>query len=100
VEVLAIAYIGGRGSLWGGIPVAFLFVFIIEFLRSNLTELPGLQLVIYGVLMVLVMIYYPAGFTGFFYWVKGKVLKLFSKSKASDYEADLSANQRDLSKYS
>ena len=100
VEVLAIAYIGGRGSLWGGIPVAFLFVFIIEFLRSNLTELPGLQLVIYGVLMVLVMIYYPVGFAGLFYWVKGKVLKLFSKSKASDYEADLSANQRDLSKYS
>ena len=27
VEVLAIAYIGGRGSLWGGIAIAFPFVF-------------------------------------------------------------------------
>ena len=82
VEVLAIAYIGGRGSLWGGIAVAFPFVFFIEYLRSNLTELPGLHLVIYGILMILVMIYYPAGFSGFFDWIKGKVLKLFSKSKA------------------
>ena len=82
VEVLAIAYIGGRGSLWGGIAVAFPFVFFIEYLRSNLTELPGLHLVIYGVLMILVMIYYPAGFSGFFDWIKGKILGLFARTKA------------------
>lgn len=82
VEVLAIAYIGGRGSLWGGIAVAFPFVFFIEYLRSNLTELPGLHLVIYGVLMILVMIYYPAGFSGFFDWIKAKVMNLVSSSKA------------------
>ena len=79
VEVLAIAYIGGRGSLWGGIAVAFPFVFFIEYLRSNFTELPGLHLVIYGVLMILVMIYYPAGLSGFFDWIKAKVMGLFSK---------------------
>lgn len=82
VEVLAIAYIGGRGSLWGGIAVAFPFVFFIEYLRSTLTELPGLHLVIYGVLMILVMIYYPAGFSGFFDWIKGKILGLFASTKA------------------
>jgi len=81
VEVLAIAYIGGRGSLWGGIAVAFPFVFFIEFLRSNLTELPGLHLVIYGILMILVMIYYPRGFSGFYDWIKGKVMGLLSKSE-------------------
>jgi branched-chain amino acid transport system permease protein len=74
VEVLAIAYIGGRGSLWGGIATAFPFVFIIEFLRSNLSELPGLHLVIYGVLMVLVMIYYPAGLAGLYDWARAKVI--------------------------
>ena len=82
VEVLAIAYIGGRGSLWGGIAVAFPFVFFIEYIRSNFTELPGLHLVIYGILMILVMIYYPAGFSGFFDWIKAKVTGLFSKAKA------------------
>lgn len=73
VEVLAIAYIGGRGSLWGGIVTAFPFVFFIEFLRSNLEELPSLHLVIYGLLMILVMIYYPGGLAGFYNWIEEKI---------------------------
>jgi len=79
VEVLAIAYIGGRGSLWGGITIAFPFVFFIEFLRSNLSSLPGLHLVIYGVLMVAIMIYYPSGFSGFYFWAAAKVKGIFKK---------------------
>jgi branched-chain amino acid transport system permease protein len=74
VEVLAIAYIGGRGSLWGGAAVAFPFVFLIEALRSNFTELPGLHLVLYGVLLIVVMIYYPTGFAGLYQWAKAKVM--------------------------
>ncbi len=73
VEVLALAYIGGRGSMWGGMLVAFPFVFIIEQLRSNLTQLPGLHLVIYGVLMIVVMIFYPDGVAGLVKWVKDKL---------------------------
>jgi branched-chain amino acid transport system permease protein len=73
VEVLAIAYIGGRGSLWGGMAVAFPFVFFIELLRSNLTALPGLHLVIYGVLMIAVMIYYPGGLAAFYDWLRAKL---------------------------
>jgi branched-chain amino acid transport system permease protein len=93
VEVLAIAYIGGRGSLWGGIAVAFPFVFFIEYIRSNLTDLPGLHLVIYGILMILIMIYYPSGFSGFFDWAKGKILGLFSKAKTQRHETDLRTDQ-------
>jgi len=81
VEVLAIAYIGGRGSLWGGITIAFPFVFFIEFLRSNLSSLPGLHLVIYGVLMIMIMIYYPSGFSGFYYWAVVKIKGLLNKTK-------------------
>ncbi len=83
VEVLAIAYIGGRGSLWGGMIVAFPFVFFIESLRSNLTELPGLQFVIYGILMILMMIYYPNGLAGLYYWALAK-LKSVSHNKEVD----------------
>lgn len=61
VEVLALAYIGGRGSMWGGASVAFPFVFFMEYLRSNLAQLPGLHMVIYGVLLIIVMIFYPGG---------------------------------------
>lgn len=81
VEVLALAYIGGRGSLWGGMFVAFPFVFLIEFLRSNLTELPGLHLVLYGLLMVLVMIFYPNGVAGLYTWAVNKIRSSRSKGE-------------------
>jgi len=82
VEVLAIAYIGGRGSLWGGMIVAFPFVFFIEFLRSNLSQLPGLHLVIYGLLMILVMIYYPEGVSGLYNWIVEKIKGLRTRGRA------------------
>jgi branched-chain amino acid transport system permease protein len=61
VEVLAVAYIGGRGSLWGGAAVAFPFTFLLEMMRSSLSQLPGLNLVIYGVILIVVMVYYSGG---------------------------------------
>jgi branched-chain amino acid transport system permease protein len=66
VEVLAVAYIGGRGSLWGGAVVAFPFIFVMEIVRSTLSHLPGLNLVIYALVLILVMIYYPGGFAHLF----------------------------------
>lgn len=64
VEVLSLVYIGGRGSLWGGAAAAFPFVFLTEYLRSGFAELPGIQLVVYGILMIVVMIFYPSGLAG------------------------------------
>ncbi|MEK6575270.1 MAG: branched-chain amino acid ABC transporter permease [Chloroflexota bacterium] len=61
IEVLAAAYIGGRGSLWGGALAAFPLIFFREWLRTSLVDLPGLNLVIYGLLLILVMMYYPGG---------------------------------------
>ncbi len=75
VEVLAIAYVGGRGSIWGGAFIAFPFIFFIEWLRSSLTSLPGLHLVIYGLLLILVMIFYPGGVAQFYYWIADRVGK-------------------------
>lgn len=65
VEVLVIAYIGGRGSLWGAAVVAFPLVIGIELLRTQLASLPGLHLVFYGILLILVMIYRPGGVAAF-----------------------------------
>ena len=81
VEVLAVAYIGGRGSLWGGAVVAFPFIFVMEIVRSTLSDLPGLNLVIYALVLILVMIYYPGGFSYFYdthiRQTKNKVLHYF-----------------------
>ncbi len=64
VEVLAVAYIGGRGSLWGPAVIAFPLLVITGLLQAQLASLPGLELVLYGLLLVLVMIFRPAGFAG------------------------------------
>lgn len=64
VEVLAVAYIGGRGSLWGPAIIAFPLTIGVELLRTQFANLPGLHLVLYGLVLILVMIYRPAGFAG------------------------------------
>jgi len=66
VEVLAVAYIGGRSSLWGGAAIAFPFIITMELVRSSLSNLPGLNLLLYGLLLILVTIYYPGGFAALF----------------------------------
>ena len=66
VEILAVAYIGGRGSLWGGAVIAFPLIYMTEMVRSALSQMPGLNLVLYGLLLIVVMIYYPGGFAHFF----------------------------------
>lgn len=61
VTVLVAAYLGGRGSLWGPAAAAFPLVFATEWLRSNLDRFPGLDLVLYGLVLIFVMVYYPGG---------------------------------------
>lgn len=80
VEVLAIAYIGGRGSIWGGMFIAFPFIFFIEWLRSNLSVVPGLHLVVYGLLLIVVMIFYPGGFAAFYYHMVDRFKKRRQKA--------------------
>jgi branched-chain amino acid transport system permease protein len=64
VEVLAVAYIGGRGSLWGPAIAAYPLTIGVELLRTQFSNLPGLHLVLYGLLLIVVMIYWPRGFAG------------------------------------
>jgi len=64
VEILAVAYIGGRGSLWGPAVIAFPLTIAVELTRTSLSQFPGLHLVFYGLLLILVMVFRPAGFAG------------------------------------
>lgn len=64
VEILAIAYIGGRGSLWGAAVVAFPLSIGVEWVKVQFSGLPGVHLVLYGLLLIVVMIYRPGGVAG------------------------------------
>lgn len=68
VEIMVISYIGGRGSLWGGLAAALIIVPAMEWLKGiqALSDMLELRLVLYGVLMIVVMIYYPGGLAGLF----------------------------------
>lgn len=61
IEVLVIVYIGGRASLWGGAFAAIPFVFSMEMIRSVFSQYPGVNLIFYGLFLILIMIYYPGG---------------------------------------
>ncbi|MDR1110101.1 MAG: branched-chain amino acid ABC transporter permease [Deltaproteobacteria bacterium] len=63
VEIMVISYIGGRGSLWGGLLAALIIVPSMEYVKSiqALSDIMELRLLLYGLLMILVMIYYPGG---------------------------------------
>jgi ABC-type branched-subunit amino acid transport system permease subunit len=56
-----------RNSAGRSILKAFPFVFFNEWLRSSLSDLPSLHLVIYGLLLILVMIFYPGGEAPLYY---------------------------------
>lgn len=68
VEIMVISYIGGRGSLWGGLLAALIIIPTMEWLKSfqAFSEMMELRLVLYGLLMIAVMIYYPGGLSGLF----------------------------------
>lgn len=65
VEILTIAYVGGRGSLWGALFAGFLLVGFQEYFR----ELEAWRLVLYGLLLIGVMLFAPKGLAGLRRWV-------------------------------
>ncbi|MBN1658460.1 MAG: branched-chain amino acid ABC transporter permease [Anaerolineae bacterium] len=60
MEVMALSYMGGSGSLIGGWLAAFLVIPAFDYLRS----LMEIRLIIYGLSLVAIMILYPAGLVG------------------------------------
>jgi branched-chain amino acid transport system permease protein len=60
VEILTIAYVGGRGTLWGSLFAAFLLIGFQEYFR----ELEAWRLVMFGALLILVMLFAPKGLAG------------------------------------
>jgi branched-chain amino acid transport system permease protein len=69
MEVMALAYIGGSGSLLGGVFAAFLLIPLFD----SLKRLMEYRLIIYGLLLIVVMIYYPTGLAGLFRTLQTKI---------------------------
>jgi branched-chain amino acid transport system permease protein len=62
LEIMALSFIGGSGSLLGGVFAAFLLIPLFD----SLKRLMEYRLILYGMLLIMVMIYYPAGLAGLY----------------------------------
>ncbi len=60
VEILVIAFVGGRKTIWGPLLAAFLIIPVFQYLNF----LMELKFIIYGIMLILVMIVYPRGLAG------------------------------------
>lgn len=64
VEALVGAIVGGMGTLWGPVLGAVVLHALAEGTRNLFGALPGLNLVIYGVVLVLIVMFMPRGLAG------------------------------------
>jgi branched-chain amino acid transport system permease protein len=60
VEILTIAYVGGRGTLWGSLVAALLLVGVQEYFR----EFGAYRLLLFGSLLIVVVLFVPKGLAG------------------------------------
>lgn len=78
IQILVIAYVGGRGSIWGPLLASFITMPIFESMNS----LVELKYIIYGLVLILVMIFMPNGIAGFAKPLKALWGKRMAKKKA------------------
>jgi branched-chain amino acid transport system permease protein len=64
IEALVGVIVGGIGTLWGPVLGAALLYVLGELTRNLFGELPGISMVIYGAVLVLIVMFFPCGVTG------------------------------------
>lgn len=64
VEALVAAIVGGLGTLWGPVLGALVLHLLADFTRSLFGGLPGLNMVIYGAVLILIVMFAPRGILG------------------------------------
>jgi branched-chain amino acid transport system permease protein len=64
VEALVAAIVGGMGTLWGPVLGAAVLHLLGELTRNLFGQLPGLNMVVYGSVLVLIVMFVPRGLSG------------------------------------
>ncbi|MBO0346333.1 branched-chain amino acid ABC transporter permease [Roseibium sp. CAU 1637] len=73
VESLLVPIVGGLGTLFGPLFGAIALHTLSEVTRSVIGDLPGASLVLYGILLVLVILFSPRGLSGLINSLTGRV---------------------------
>ena len=64
VEALVAAIVGGLGTLWGPVLGALVLHLLADFTRSLFGALPGINMIIYGAVLILIVMFAPRGLLG------------------------------------
>ncbi|MEP7300882.1 MAG: branched-chain amino acid ABC transporter permease [Caldimonas sp.] len=64
VEALVAAIVGGMGTLWGPLLGAAVLHLLGELTRNLFGQLPGLNMIVYGSVLVLIVMFVPRGLSG------------------------------------
>jgi branched-chain amino acid transport system permease protein len=64
VEALVAAIVGGLGTLWGPVLGAVVLHLLADVTRNLFGQLPGINMVIYGVVLVAIVMFLPRGIAG------------------------------------
>ena len=64
VEALVGAIVGGMGTLWGPVLGALSLHILADLTRNLFGQLPGINMVIYGAVLVLIVMFLPRGIAG------------------------------------
>jgi len=80
VEVMVISIIGGRGSIWGGLLCSMIMLPIMEYAK----DLLELRLILYGFFMIVIIVMYPKGLSGFIDYLRFNVVKRLFQREDSE----------------
>ncbi len=80
VEALVAAIVGGMGTLWGPVLGALALHVLADLTRNLFGQLPGINMVIYGMVLVLIVMFLPRGIAGLGATAKSLWLRLWQKS--------------------
>jgi len=64
VEALVGAIVGGMGTLWGPVVGALALHILADVTRNLFGQLPGINMVVYGCVLVLIVMFLPSGVSG------------------------------------
>lgn len=64
VEALVAAIVGGMGTLWGPLLGALALHAVADLTRNLFGQMPGVNMVIYGMVLVLIVMFLPRGMAG------------------------------------
>lgn len=64
--IVLVVLMGGIGTVWGPVLGAFIMTFINQYSRALFNQAPGLNMVIYGVLVVIIILFLPNGIFSLF----------------------------------